>query len=270
MGNVLENINIVTEKLCKSVEEQVYPLLDKVLTIDSKILEQEPIRKILTNSSNAMVIIANSFIILFTIYYIYEQLVSLYNGNNTDNIFLFIIKMVVVMIIVNHSYYICERILEVFSAFSETFDSLALNALGKEASFENLKKAIVSLKGSLKSDYLSLDGIITGIISFGSVNVLINLSIRYVTVILLILISPIALVCMASKLTEEFSKTWIKMLITNLLLQVMIKLVILIPVSISDIDNYVYKVIMIGTIYILYKINSFEKELMSKFVSKRR
>lgn len=270
-NSILGNINIIADKMLKSVETQVYPLLDQILDIKSDILNMEPISKIFNSSgANGIVIIANSFIIFFTIYYIYEQVIGLYNGSKVDNIFLFIIKMVVIIILVNNSYYICSQILDLFTTFSETFDIFIDNVIGKKANFDTLKSVIISTKSSFDNDFLSMEGIISGIISFGSVSILINLSIRYITIIFLVIISPIAIVCMSSRLTKEFSKTWIKLLITNLFLQIIIKLIILIPSSFENTGEYIHKVLLVGCVYLLYRVNVFSKELMGKFVSNNR
>ena len=119
----------------------------------------------------------------------------------------------------------------------------------------------------MNSDLLSLNGIIKGMISFGAVSVLINFSIRYVTVIFLIIISPFAFVSLASDLSIEIFKTWIKLMFTNLFIQIIVKLLILIPIAYKNTNNTMYKIILVGTIYLIYKINNFTKEILLKFTS---
>ena len=119
----------------------------------------------------------------------------------------------------------------------------------------------------LKSDILSLNGIIKGIISFGSISILINFSIRYVTVIFLITISPFAFVSLGSELTIGVFKVWFKTLFVTLMIQVVIKFIIFIPLLYKDINSMTYKIILVGSIYIVYKINGFTKELFSKISS---
>ena len=49
--------------------------------------------------------------------------------------------------------------------------------------------------------------------------------------------------------------------------QVIVKFVILIPMLYKDINSMMYKVILVGSIYIIYKINNFTKEIFVKITS---
>ena len=203
--DILNNLNIIAEKLFKSVENQVFKTLDEIVLVGPDILKQEPLKNIFfENKLNGLVVIANSLILLFFIYYVLSNLLSMYNGNKVQNMYSFIIRIIFVAILVNSSYYICEQILNIFELFTNSIDQFAKSISGKVVNFENLKEIIVSINDFMNSDLLSLDGIIKGIISFGAVSVLINFSIRYVTIIFLIIISPFALVSIASELSIEF------------------------------------------------------------------
>ena len=125
----------------------------------------------------------------------------------------------------------------------------------------------ISIEDLLNSDMLSLDGIIKGVISFGSISILINFAIRYVTVIFLIIISPFAFASLSSELTLGIFKTWIKTLIVSLMTQVIVKFIILIPMLYKNVNSMMYKIILVGSIYIIYKINNFTKEIFLKITS---
>ena len=125
----------------------------------------------------------------------------------------------------------------------------------KDLNFTTLKENIYNIKGIEKSDFLSVLGLIKGMISFGSISMLITLSIRYVTVILLILISPIAILALCSDSTSGFSKMWFK-------------LILIIPITYKDTKSSIYKVIILGSLYLLYKLNSFINNIFSR-VSER-
>ena len=103
-----------------------------------------------------------------------------------------------------------------------------------------------------------------GIISFGSVSILISFSVRYVTVIFLIIISPLAFVCLSSNLTSGIFNMWVKMLIVNLTVQIGIKLLIFIPLAYKNQNDIIYKIILVGTISLIYKFNIFIKELLAR------
>ena len=44
--NILDNLNVISEKLFKSVEEQVYKVLDDILVIGPNILNDEPLKNL--------------------------------------------------------------------------------------------------------------------------------------------------------------------------------------------------------------------------------
>lgn len=266
--DILNNLNIIAEKLFKSVETQVFKTLDDIVIIGTDILKTEPLKNIFFESKvNGLIIIANSLILFFFIYYVLSNLIIMYNGNKVSNMYSFVIRIIFVTILVNSSYYICEQVLNILELFTNSIDIFAKDLAGQSVSFVNLKETIISINDFMKSDVLSLDGIIKGMISFGAISVLINFSIRYVTVIFLVIISPFALVSLASDLSVEFFKTWIKLFFTNLLVQIVVKLFILIPLMYKHTNSVMYKIILVGTIYLIYKINNFSKEIFIKFSS---
>jgi hypothetical protein len=266
--DLISNLNLIAEKLFKSVEGQVYELLDKILIITPEILKEEPLKNIFfENKINGITIIANALILFYLIYYSFTQLLSLYNGNKAENIYSFVIKLIIVSVLVNNSYFICEQILNIFSTFTGTITLFTNELSGKDISFVTLKENILSIKNFMKNDLLSLDGIIKGIISFGAVSILINFSIRYVTIIFLLIISPISFVTMSSDLTSGIFKTWGKIFVTSLITQVIVKIIIFIPIMYKDVDSLMYKIILVGSIYMLYNINNFTREILTKITT---
>ncbi len=266
--DILNNLDIIAEKLFRSVETQVFKTLDDIVLIGTNILKVEPLKNVFYHDKiNGLIMIANSLILFFIIYNILINLISMYNGNKICNMYSFIIRIVFVTIIVNSSYFICEQILNIVELFSNSIDIFSKQLAGQSVNFVNLKEAIISIEDFMKTDLISLDGIIKGMISFGAISVLINFSIRYVIIIFLIIISPFAFVSLASDLSIEFFYTWTKLFLTNLFVQIVVKLLILIPLMYKHTNNIMYKIILVGTIYIIYKINSFTKEIFMKFSS---
>lgn len=266
--DIINNFTVILEKLFKSVENQVFEVLDEIILIGPDILKSEPLKYIFfENKVNGLIIIANSFLLFFFIYYVLSNLVSMYNGKNIPNMYSFIIRILLVAILVNCSYFICNQILEIFKLFSESVEMFTKEVCKQEINFVNLKEAIISLEDFMQSDVLSLDGIMKGVLSFGALSILIQFSIRYVTIIFLLMISPFAFVSLMSDLTQEFFKTWMKLFVTNLLVQVVVKLLILIPLLYKHTNHTMYKIILVGSIYLIYKTNQFVKELFAKFSS---
>lgn len=264
-NDIITNLNYLLEKVFKSIEGEIFKTLDKLTMIGPEILKEEPLKNIVfENKVNGLVIIANTLILFFVIYYVFKQLIGIYNGNKIESIYVFIIRIIIVCIIVNFSYYICEEILNIFGILGESIDTYASDLINRKVTFENLKDSIINIENIINTDLVSLDGIIKGIISFGSVSILISFSVRYVTVIFLIIISPLAFVCLSSNLTSGIFNMWVKMLIVNLTLQIGIKLLIFIPLAYKNQNDIIYKIILVGTISLIYKFNIFIKELLAR------
>lgn len=268
--NIISNLNLLSNKIFKILEKEVYATLDNIINITPDILNKEPLKTIFTKEeTSGVILIANALILFYILHFIISQIISIYNGKNIENIYQFIIKIIIIGILVNNSYFICELILKVFNGLSNAIDIFCKNFIDKDITFSVLKENIYKLKDIDKSDLISIEGLIKSTLSLSSVSILITLSIRYVTVILLLLISPIAIICLCSNITSGFSKIWFKTLFINLSMQIFIKLVILIPIVYKDTKSSMYKVILLGSLYLLYKINSFISSIFSK-ISERK
>lgn len=265
INDIINNLNVVSEKLFKSIEGEVYTTLDKILNISSNLLKDEPLNSIFKdNDINGFIMIANSIILFFICYYILSQLISVYNGNKAESIYIFVIKIIIVTVLINNSYFICDNILNINYEISSAIGDYAKDICKQDVNFSNLKEKIISIKDFMKNDFLSLDGLIKGVISFGIITVLINLSIRYVTVIFFVIISPLAIVTLISDISSGIFKTYIKLFVTTLITEWIIKIVILLPLVYKDVNSIMYKIILVGTIYIIYRINMFTKDLFAK------
>ena len=55
--NILNNLDIIADKIFKSVETQIFPLLDKILVISQDILKEEPLKNFFfENKINGIII----------------------------------------------------------------------------------------------------------------------------------------------------------------------------------------------------------------------
>ena len=265
INNLLESLNVIIEKFLSSIEGQVFDILDKITLVGPDILKSEPLKYIFfENKINGIIIIANSLVLLYACYYIFNRVLSMYNGTDVESVNNFIFKIVLITLLVNNSYYICEEILNINNIFSECVDTFSKDIVKSEVNFTAFKKEIISLKEAIKGDNLTIDGIIKSMLAFLSMSMLITFSIRYVTIIILIIISPFAFICLLSNATRGISKMWGKLLFINLITQIFIKIILIIPLVYKDKDSQIYKVILLGTMYILYKGNTFIRELTSQ------
>lgn len=260
--NIISSINAVAQKIFKAVEGEVYPLLDKIVNINPKIFSDNNFLKtILDSENNIMFILLNSFVLFFLTYYVLTQLVAIYNGKKAENVYVIILKTTVCYIIAMNSYEICKYIVMLVSYLTEIVENYGKTICGNEVSFDSLKEIINNLKNG-KDDLISINGMINALISFGAVTVVLNLSIRYVTIMLLTFISPIAFISISSDLTAGFFKSFIKTYITLLLNQIIIKIILIIPLSFKSTEDIIFKIVLVGSIYLIYKIDSFTKDLL--------
>ena len=270
VNNILNSINVIAEKIFKSVEGEVYELLDKLFNISPDILKEDPLKKLIKSDLNDnVVLLLSSLVILFVIVYLITRMISMYNGNEQENIFRFMLKIGVSLIISTSSFYIIETILNLNSMLTDVILSIGEDIVTEKVCFVSLKEVIVDLDSFMVSDFLSLDGMIKGIVSFGATAILLTLIIRYVTVIILIVISPVAFMLAASDSTYSLFFSWCKTFLVNLLMQQVISVILIIPLALKKTDETMYKIVLTGSMYLLYRINNFSKELLSGWSVKK-
>lgn len=262
VNNIISSISILSEKIFKSVEGEIYELLDKIILIGPNLLKDKPLNKIFFPSGvNAIIVVANSLIIFYATYYMLTRIISMYNGNAVESVYKFVIKLVIITLLVNNSYSICVEILNFNEVLNEAVDKACENITKKEVSFKNLKEEITSIDDLKKDTDISIETIIKNMLSLMSISLLITFAVRYVTIIVLVILAPFAFVCLTSNITRGISKSIGKMFFTNLLFQLFIKLLLVLPIVFTDKTTIMYKVVLIGTMYMLYKANSFVREI---------
>lgn len=267
--SMLSSINVLLEKIYKSVEGNVYELLDKLLTISDGILKQEPLKYIFKDE-NGVVFVATSLILFYIVQYLIMKLVSMYNGNNPENIFKFVLRIIITVVVASSSKYISELVLQINETFTNIISSIGENISKHEISFTGFGEVVTDLEKYMSSDNLGVDGLIKGFISFGAITLLINYSVRYVTIIFCILTMPFAVMFSITAYTRGIFNSWLKIYIVNLSQQWIVKLLLIIPLCFKEVDTEIFKIIVLGTIYLLYKINAFSKEFLGNISAESR
>ena len=86
----------IFENLFASIDNNLYSLLDEITFINSDIIKDQTFEKIFgTSTSNGILIIANSLLLGFIIYYSIRYLMSHLTFNKVENPFSFIIKLII-------------------------------------------------------------------------------------------------------------------------------------------------------------------------------
>ena len=258
-------INDIFNNFFTSIDNNIYSVLDDITFVDSSILDDNNIIKLLGSStSNSIILISISILIGFVLYYCIKLFFSYYfSNNNLQNPLQFFIKVIILGIFINYSYFICEKIIEINSIISLAIRNVGEYYLDKNICFSELISHLNNILDSTTSNLnvFSLDGIIKSIASISLFNLIFSYSLRYIMIKVLILISPFAILSLLLDSTSWLFKSWIKAFFSLLLLQSFISIILLVIFSLNFGNNIFSKIIYIGSIYSLIRANGFMKEL---------
>ena len=261
VDNIINAINTIFDNLFASIDSNLYKELDNLVFIDSNILNDIFFDKIFgTSTSNGILLIANSLLIGFLIYFSIKFLISNFTGSNVESPTQFIFKMIIFGICMNSSFFIIEQVLNINSNIC-----LAIRSVGKEIFHEevNFSNLIASMSSSITEgkDIFSMDGLIKGTITASLVNLVFSYALRYVTLKIFVLLSPFAFLSLMTESTSWFFRSWYKNVFSLLFIQIIVDIVLLILFSMDyGSDNLLHKLIHIGGIYALIRANSIARE----------
>ena len=263
---IIDTINTIFEKLFASINNNLYSALDHITFINSDILKDDTFEKIFgTSTSNGILLIANSLLLGFILYYSIRLLMSHITYHQVERPFSFIIKLIVFGIFMNYSFSIVQIILDLTANITLSIQDLGKNIFNSPISFSELINKIntyVTIENS-SIDIFSIDGFIRGTLSLSLLNLIFSYSFRYIMVKIFILLSPFAFLSLCLDSTSWFFKTWLKNLFSLLFIQIIVYLVLLIVFSIDfSSSNILNKFIYIGGMYALIKANSFVREFI--------
>lgn len=262
---ILNAINEIFSKLFSSIDNTIYSLLDDIAFITPNILQNNSLKKIIGESNySGILLICNSLVLGFIIYYAINYLISHLTYSKIDSPKQFIFKSIIFIAIMNSSIWICEEIINIISLITNAISDISDNLFGCTISFsnfiENLNK-IIYLNNST-FDIFSFDGIIKSFISVGMVNLILTFSLRYIMVQIFILISPFAFLSLILNSSEWFFKIWLKTFLSLLLTQIFVSILLLLSFSLdSTFPDSITEILYIGIIFALSKSNNYMKEL---------
>ena len=261
---IFNSINELFKNLFSSVDNSIYSLLDKLCFIDTSILSDSYFQKILgSNNTEGILLICNSLVFGFLIYYSISFLISHLTYSKIDSPKQFIFKTIIFISVMNSSLWICEQIINIVylitSAILDLGNSLFNCNVNYSNFIDNINKSVY-LSGDL--NLFSFDGIVKSFTSFGLINLIFTYSLRYIMVQIFILLSPFAFLSLINNSSDWFFKVWLKSFISLLFVQILVSLILLLSFSVSfnDSSNFT-KLLYIGIIYALTKSNSYIKEL---------
>lgn len=262
---ILTSINELFLQMFSSIDNTIYGTLDKLTFITSDITSNNTFEKILGSSSKeGILLICNSLIFGFTIYYAINYLISHLTYSKIDSPKQFIFKTIIFIAIMNSSLWICNQIINLVSIITSCISEIGQNLFQTPITFsnfiDNINQNIYSSNDIL--NIFSFDGIIKSFTSFGLINLIFTYSLRYIMIQVFILISPFAFLSLIINTSDWFFKIWLKSFISLLLVQILISLILLLSFSIELTLNTTFsKLLYIGIIFALIRANSFIKEL---------
>lgn len=262
---ILDAINELFSMIFSSIDNTIYSTLDDITFINSNIISEENFQNILGQTPNeGILLVCNSLILGFIIYYAINYLISHLIYSKIDSPKQFIFKSIIFIGIMNSSYWICLEIINIISILTDLISNLSFSLFGEETTFSNfiniINQTIYSSNDGF--NFISFDGFIKSFISFGFINLIFTYSLRYVMILIFVLISPFAFLSIITNSSEWFFRVWIKSFISLLLVQVLISLILLLAFSIPfDNNSNISKLLYIGIIYALTKANIYMKEL---------
>ena len=111
-NTILSTLNELFNSLFSSIDTSIYSALDEIAFINSDILNSTYFQKILGTSSNTgILIIANALLIGFILFFATRHLLSSFAIIDSQNPYQFILKLIIIGICMNCSFFICEQII---------------------------------------------------------------------------------------------------------------------------------------------------------------
>lgn len=263
---IINTINSIFETLFASIDNNLYSVLDEITFVNSSILDDKNFTNLFGSStSQGILLIANSLLLGFILYYSFRYLMSHITYHRVDSPFSFIIKLVVFGICMNFSFFIVQIILDLNSNISLAIRELGFNLFNKEISFSQLISTInTDMAVDTNSlNIFSVDGLIKSVLSVSLLSLVFSYSLRYIMIKVFVLLAPFAFLSLSLNSTSWFFKSWLKNLFSLLFIQIIVSLVLLILFSLDySSTNLFNKFIYAGGIYALIRANSFVREFM--------
>ena len=263
---ITQTVSTIFYNFFSSLDSNIYTILDDIIFINSDILKSSFINNILgTSFSSGLLLLCNSLLLGFIIYYIISLILSHLVLFNIQTPYQFICKLIIISIIINHTYSICSFFINLNFNISSAVLSIGEDLFNSEINFSALERKINPYILDLTNNFslFSIQGFLKSFSSIGILNLILSYSLRYILVQVLILLFPFAILSLLNESTSYFFKSFIKSFISLLFSQIVVAFVLLIIFSLDFTSNILFsQIIFIGSIYCLSRINYFIKELM--------
>lgn len=263
---IMDTINTIFENIFSSIDNNLYGLLDELTFINSNILNDKYFQDILgTSTSSGILLIANTLLFAFILYYSIKYLLSHLTYDRIDRPSSFFVKMLLYAICMNSSFFIIELFIDLMANIS-----LFIRSIGEDLFHENIcfSSLITTINTRISVDTTSLniftiDGLIKSILSISLLNLVFSYSLRYILVKVFVLITPFAFLSLMLSNTSWFFKAWLKNLFSLLFIQIIVSIILLLMFSINFSNTDLFnKFIYVGGMYGLIRANSLVRDFI--------
>lgn len=257
---IIDTINTILGNIISSIDNSMYSSLDNVIFIGPDIIKNSSFEKLLgANGKYGLIYLADAMLVAISMFYCVKFFYANYVETNIEKPSQFIFKLIIFTFLVNFSYFLCEQVLNINLLFSSSIQEIGKNILGIDISFSELITQLNRTVSVVESSFnlFSISGIIKSFVSVGLMNLLFSYSLRYIILQVFLLFTPFALLSLIVSSTSWIFRSWFKCMFSLLIIQCFIPIVLIVIFSI-DFSN---KILFIGGIYALTKINSYVREL---------
>lgn len=263
---ITQTINNLLSNLFSSIDNSLYSVLDDLLFIGPNLFADSSLEKILGSyNSNGLILICNSLLIAITLYYACFLMMSKFTLSQVQKPSQFIFKLFFSVLAINSSLFIVEQMVTLFSnitlSIREVGEIIFNESICLSTFIEKFNSSVYTEASEL--NIFSLDGLMKGFVSIGLLNLAISYSIRYVLIKVFIIFSPFAFISLVTHNTSWIFKSWLKLFISLISLQLLVSLILLISFSIEFNSSDMFsKFVYMGSVYALIKANSFIRDFM--------
>ena len=257
---IIQTINQIFSTMFSSIDNNLYGNLDNLVFIKNDILNGSIFKNLLgANTLSGLVYLANAMLAGILLYYIIRYFYSNFVDVRIESPHQFLFKLLIFAFAVNGCYLIIEQVININYFIFSSIQELGKNSTGLNISFSqvliNTNKFIGSDISSV--NFLSFDGILKSFISIGLIGLALNYSLRFILLQVLILFAPFAILSLMTSSTSWIFQAWSKSFLSLLVVQIFVPIVIVVIFSIDPTN----KVLFVGGIYVLSKINNYVREI---------
>ena len=142
-NNIIEiismTINTIFSNLFSSIDNELYGILDDIIFINKDIITDSHFENIIgTSASQGILLICNTLIIAFILYYAISLLISHMTFSENIRPTAFIFRIIIFSILLNFSPFICEIVIELVSNISLAIRNIGEVLFNKEICFSTL------------------------------------------------------------------------------------------------------------------------------------